>query len=467
MKTEDQAAGAPAPAPPEPVGGQAPGGPVQPNPQDRLPLAPLIPETAPELLEEAERVVADLADRFPNNPDAHEMGARFHFEFGQVDEAVAAWHKCLDLNANYAYAHIGLAKAATGRGDHAEAVAWCRRAVLADPGRVSHHIDLGQALVTAGEIDEALDVLQAVVKSAPTSARGHAELGAAQLQKRDYEAAKGSFETALRLNPTYATAHFGLATACARLGLVQEAQQHEEKFREFRSERHQELRGQRAAYDDDRALREDIAQRYTEVAAVYLAESRSALAEQLWRRATRLDETNVESRQALAWLLVGQDKLRETIVMLGELARLEPANPSYPAEIARLYGRLGRLDEAERTLQEFGQSSPESAAGQAALADFYLSVRKEPSRAVEHAKRAADLSGSPQHWFLLSAAHEVAGDVQAAVFALERAAELAPENAQYRQLLALTKGRAANQPAGAALPAAGPNSEPATPESDQ
>ncbi len=415
----------------------------EPDPKDRLPLDPLIPETAAGQLAEAERLVNDLARRFPDNPDAHEMQARFHYEFGQVDQAVAAWKRCLELNPNYAYALIGLAQAAAGRGEHDQAVAYCRRAVLADPNRPSHQIDLGQALVAAGEIDEALEVLERVVRAAPASARAHGTLGAALIQKRDYDAAKASFEATLRLDPTHAQAHFGLATACARLGLLEQAREHEVKFREFRTSRYEELRGQRASYDDDRALGVDLAVRYTEVASVYLAEGRPTHAEQLWRRASRLDSENRECRQALAWHYLGQDKLRETILMLRELARLEPANPSFPAEIARLYGRLGRLDDAERTLRDFSESAPDNVAGHIALAEFYLNAKPQPALAVEQARKAVDLAGTAQHWVLLSAAHELAGELPAAVDALEHAVQLAPDNPQYRQLLALSKARAA------------------------
>ena len=409
--------------------------------EGRLPLDPLVPETAAEQLAEGERIVDDLARRFPKNPDAHEMQARFHYEFGQVDRAVAAWQRCLELDLNYAYAHIGLAQSATGRGAHDEAVAHCRRAVLADPNRPSHQIDLAQALVTVGELDEALEVLERVVKAVPGSARAQSTLGTAQLQKRNYEAAKTAFEAALRQDPTHAQAHFGLATACARLGLAEQARDHEAKFREFRDSRHQELRGQRASYDDDQALREDLAVRYTEVASVYLAERRPAVAEQLWRRAARLDPKNRDCRQALAWLLLKQEKPLETIRMLREVAQLEPANPSCHAEIARLYSQLGRLDDAERTLCEFVESLPENAVGRLTLAEFYLNVKREPKLAVEHARKAVDLTGAAEHWFLLSAAHEVAGDLPAAMDALENAARVAPDNPQYRQLLALVKSR--------------------------
>jgi tetratricopeptide (TPR) repeat protein len=357
------------------------------------------------------------------------------------------------LNANYLYAHAGLAKAAKEQGALDEAVAHCRRAVLADTQSPTHQIELGTALLAVGDVEEAVAVLEAVVKADPASARGRAELGAAQLQKRDYAAAKTSFEAALKLDPSYATAHFGLATALARLGDAAQARQHEAKFQQFRSQRGEELRGQRIAYDDDQALREDIARLYTQTAGVYLAEGRQAAAERLWRRAARLHAENRECRQALAWLSLQQKKPLETIRLLRELSQLEPASAVYPAEIARLYVELGRLDDAQRALEEFAQMAPDNPDGQRALAEFHLKLKGQPQLAVEPAKKAAELSASASDWVLLSAAHELAGDLPAAVASLEQAARLAPDNLQYRQLLALLKERAAKSPPEAAQPA--------------
>jgi tetratricopeptide (TPR) repeat protein len=143
--------------------------------------------------------------------------------------------------------------------------------------------------------------------------------------------------------------------------------------------------------------------------------------------------------------MLQQSKPLESILMLRELARLEPENVAYPAEMARLYGELDRVDDAQRTLQEFAESAPANAAAPRALAEFFLSAKNEPVLAVQHAQKAAELSGTASDWVLLSAAHERAGNLPAAIAALERASGLAPDNLQYRQLLALLKQRAAAQ----------------------
>lgn len=416
---------------------------------ERLPLDPLVPETGAGLIAEAERVARDLAKRFPENPDAHEMLARFHLEFADLDEATKAWQRCLQLNANYAYAHAGLAKVATERGELTEAVANWRRAILADPATLAHQIELGKALLAAGEVDESIGVLERAVKADPRSPQAHAELGSARLQRREDAAAKTEFETALELDPRNTAAHFGLATACARIGQVEQAREHEARYAELQADRTQAAGRARRAYDDDRALGEDVAVLYTDMGSVYLAAGRAGPAEQLWRRAARLHRENRPCRQALAWLMRQQNKPLESILFLRELARLEPVSVTFPVEMARIYVEMGRVDDAERALQEFGDSVPTSAAAQAALAEFYLRVKNEPKLAVEHAQKAADLSGAASDWVLLSTAHERLGEFSAAIAALERAGSLAPDNLQYRQLLALLQERANDAAKGA------------------
>ncbi len=432
--------------PPEPIDeAQSERAPAADRPK-RLPLDPLVPQSGARLIAEAERVANDLAERFPENPDAHEMLARFQFEFADVEAAATAWRRCLVLNANYAYAHAGLAKVATEHGELDSAVAHWRRAILADPGTAAHQVELGRALLASGEVHEAIAVLTEVVKADPTNSQAHAELGSAHLQKRDDAAAKAAFEQALALDPLLAAAHFGLATACMRLGQVDEAREHEARYTELRADRTQAVRRARRAYDDDRALGEDIARLYTDMGSVYLAAGQAEQAEQLWRRAVRLHAENRACRQALAWLMRQQNKPLESILLFRELARLEPQNVAYPVEMARLFAEIGRARDGQLVLQEFADTAPEIAAGQTALAEFYLRVMKEPGRAVEHAQKAAKLSGAAADWALLSSAHERNGDFAAAIAALERAMDLAPDNLQYRQLLALLKQRA-DQPA--------------------
>jgi tetratricopeptide (TPR) repeat protein len=421
-----------------------------PAPQDRVPLDPLVPDSGEKLLAEAERVAEHLVERFPHQADAHEMLARLHYDFGDVERAEAAWKRCLELNPNYAYAHAGLAKLAVRRGAHDQAVAHYRRAVLAAPAVLAYQLELGKTLLAAGVVEEALDVLQRVARSDPSHVEAQASLGSARLQNQENEAAKTAFEAALALDPDYAAARFGLVTACARLGLEDEARQHEAKLRSARAERTDELRGQRVAYDDVRLLGVDMARLYSDMAGVYLTGGRPGAAERLWQRAARMNLENREARQGLAYLYLQQGNRTATIRMLRELGQFEPQSVNYPAEMARLYCEMGRLDEAEKVLRDFVQRAPDNAAGHAALSELYLEFMNQPERALEPAREAARLSGAAHDWVVLSSVHELTGDLPAAVAALEEASRRAPDDLQLRQLLALLKERAAATPPPAA-----------------
>lgn len=450
--------------PPEPVDASQGRPPQKTDRPRRLPLDPLPPESGAELIAEARRVATDLAERFADNPDAHEMAARFHFEFGEPDAAEAAWLRCLELSPNYAYAHAGLGKLATERGDHAAAVAHWRRAIVADPGTLAHQLELGKSLLASGEVDEAVVVLKGAAEAAPASSLAQAELGSALLQKQDTARAQAAFEKALALDDELAAAHFGMATACARLGDQQGAQRHEARYAELRGDRVHEVQSARRNYDDDLALGEDIARLYTEMGSVCLAAGEAEGAELLWRRATRLHAESRASRQALAWLMRRNKKPLESILLWRELARLDPENPIYPVEMARVFVELKRVDDGLRVLTEFVETVPDSAAGQTSLAEYLLDVKRDPAQAAVHAQKAAESTGTAANWVLLSTARERQGNLPAAVAALTKATELAPDNLQLRQRLALLKERApksAEQPAASSV--ANPPSKDAPP----
>ena len=118
-----------------------------------------------------------------------------------------------------------------------------------------------------------------------------------------------------------------------------------------------------------------------------------------------------------------------------ELAAIEPANPSYPLEVGRLYAELGQRPAAEAALREACRRDPQLAAGHAALARLYLDDPAQGAAALEHARAAVDLQPTATHFGLLGTACRLNGDRQAALAAWKRAAELDPQNVQYRRLV--------------------------------
>jgi tetratricopeptide (TPR) repeat protein len=394
--------------------------------------APL-PATPEATIAEGTRVVEALAAAFPSDPDALEVLARCHLLRGSTAAAVATWKKCLALNPRYAYACAGLGAVALRRGDHREAAQWFRQAVEFAPRAFAFREDLADALINAGQVDEAIAVLTELIRSSPRSARAFDLLGMAYAHAGRHAEAKQSYRQAARLDPHHAGIRLGLANALARLGETEEARKCMDEFRRLRDEERKRRQTDLRQYNDLAAVRAEFAQLYTSAAQVFHAHGKADEAETLWRRSAAMDPTAIACRQALAWRSRQVGKLAETIRLLEELSVLEPANPSYDLEIARLRVDMNQLAEAEAALQRLCRRSPELADGHVALARLYLKTGRQPDEAVAAARRAADLAPSAAHWALVAEACQAAGDVPGAASAMEKALALDPGNLELRE----------------------------------
>ena len=107
-------------------------------------------------------------------------------------EAIAAYHRVLDLAPNHAAAHINLGTLYYNRQDFGLAERHYRQAIEADPRYALAYFDLGNVLDETGRVQEAVQ----------------------------------TYKTALQLAPTYADAHYNLALAFEKLREPRKALKH-------------------------------------------------------------------------------------------------------------------------------------------------------------------------------------------------------------------------------------------------
>ncbi len=418
---------------------------LAPNPP---PLAALVPEQSLEIIAECRRVAQHLQQVFPGVVEAQEMQARLEFQLGDLEQARAIWLKILEVEPNYVHALRGVGDVCTLNGELKQAVHYFRRAVLADPQDLTRQVTLGVALLQAAEVDQAVDVLRAVVARDPQHVGAHAELGRALSQAGDYQAARTHFEAALLEESRLADpskVHFGLATALQRLGEREQAKSHQAEYTRLRKSSNERREGERRDYDDVQAISLDAARLYVDMARVYLAGGQVGSAELLLLRASRMNPMDVDCRQALAFIALNQNRLHEAIRWLREIVELKPLDFTVTREISRLYVQMEDPQNAERYLQEYLAAQPGSADALGALAEFYMVVTPDSLKAVEFAQACADAAPTAQNFSKLATAHQLAENPAAAVVALERAVELAPENTTYLQRLALLRDEQADK----------------------
>jgi tetratricopeptide (TPR) repeat protein len=108
------------------------------------------------------------------------------------NEAIAAYHKVLEIEPSHAAAHINLGTLHYNRQDFGLAERHYRQAIEADPRYALAYFDLGNVLDETGRVPEAIQ----------------------------------TYKTALQLAPTYADAHYNLALAYEKLRQPRKALQH-------------------------------------------------------------------------------------------------------------------------------------------------------------------------------------------------------------------------------------------------
>ena len=108
------------------------------------------------------------------------------------DEAIAAYHKVLEIEPSHAAAHINLGTIHYNRQDFSLAEKHYREAIAADPRYALAYFDLGNVLDETGRVPEAIQ----------------------------------TYKTALQLASTYADAHYNLALAYEKLRQPRKALKH-------------------------------------------------------------------------------------------------------------------------------------------------------------------------------------------------------------------------------------------------
>ncbi len=403
------------------------------------PLLAIPPQASPDVLHEGRLVADHLVEFMPQSLEAKEMQARFEYEFGDTTRARQIWQSVIDVNPHYVYALVGLGDVATIEGQLQAAVRYYRQAVLADPNNLSRQVTLGIALLHAAQLDDAKQVLSGVLARDPKNVQAHVELASVLAQLQELEAAREHFEIALQSKPELAEIHFGLINVYRRLGNREKAAHHQAEHARLQKDVVAKRERGRREYNDDRAIQFDVGKLYVDMARVYLAGGFRKSAELLLLRASRMEPENVDARQALAAAAVGQGKPFDAIRWLSEISELRPDDVTFVREMARLYCQINRPDDAEKLLTSFVAERPQHLVARRALAMFFLEVRSQPERAVEHAQAAIDLSPTASSFAMLASMHEAAGNLQQAIESLKKAVELEPRNSSYQQALALLR----------------------------
>jgi tetratricopeptide (TPR) repeat protein len=386
------------------------------------------------LRQEVAEVAARLPKDFPDRVDALIIFGEMHAGLGNSAAALETWQRCLELDPARPDVYQAMGELAMRKGEFEQALALWQKAQQIDPKMPGIYYCLARALLNLRQTAEAITALEKELEVSPASATCHYLLGQAYLQAEEYEKARQSYENAIENQPDLWNAYYGLAIVHARLGHADKAKEYRDRFKQLKSADLRVSIERTAAFDDLGAMRRTVAPLYAKAGVLYRQSGDLAKAERLWLRAAALEPKDTQYREYLAWLYQATHRESKALAMYRQLSELDPQNAVYCVNVGIGNARLDRFEAAEEAFVKAQQLAPQQSLAYRALAQLYLRNNRKLAEAKVLAEKAVELESVAANYFVLSEAHDKAGDRQGAVAALRRAMQLDPDNPTYRQV---------------------------------
>jgi len=174
-------------------------------------------------MEEAVAALSKAIQLGSDNPEPYISLGAVLGEAGRTDEAMKALSRAIRIRPDKLEAYVNLGAALASAGRREEAIRVLSEAVRFEPDNADALNNLGIVLTDAGRLEEAITTLTKAVTVQPENARAHFNLGRAYLLAGRHVEAVAPLEAAIRLKPDYDNAFITLAAALNRSGRFREA----------------------------------------------------------------------------------------------------------------------------------------------------------------------------------------------------------------------------------------------------
>jgi len=407
--------------------------------------------------EEARKLTGEVLAQSPGDGDALLMAGRLALVKGDATAAIRDFRAVLRDRPQLIEVHRLLARAYLANREPALAEETLRVAVDAAPKDAAARLELGQVLLQSGHAEGAVAVLEQGVRDAPQIASLRVALVRAYLVKGDYAAARRAADDLHTLRPESAAGPYLAGLAAEGMNQPQEARRQYQQALALEPgnldvlsataqllQRTGEgpkavalLKGAVVHKPDDPMLLNLLGE-------FYLANSNLAQADTTLTRATAVAPRWWIPLRNLALVKVAQKDTAGAIAAYQAAIKAAPGEPQPTVELALLYERHGRPDDAIGVYEAFHRANPSAQAAANNLAMLLVTYRQDrPSL-----DRARDLTAgfaTSKNGNVLDTAgwvHFKRAEYDEALHTLQRASELEPNSREIRGHLGLAELRA-------------------------
>ncbi len=168
--------------------------------------------------DEASRTLAKAMELLGEDAETMDLMGQTAAARNESEQAISLYRRAVEIDPDYAYAHLHLGTELFDQGLQDEALVQLRRALDLDPNSAETHTELGIALAGAGQREQAMTHYRRALELRPRYAVAHNNLGAELGAKQETEEAIRHLQEAVEINPDYADARINLGYMYASRG---------------------------------------------------------------------------------------------------------------------------------------------------------------------------------------------------------------------------------------------------------
>jgi tetratricopeptide (TPR) repeat protein len=282
----------------------------------------------------------DCARKTHNDVRVYHSLANARLKNQEIDKAVEAYEKALDIAPRHTESLVGLGHALRQKGDITGAIAVHKNAIAIAPNNGACYNELGADYLGQNEIDLAIPALEKAVGLAPYSYRAYNNLGLAYARQRNISDAVSMYEKAIAIRPDFALAYNNLGT-------------------------------------------------------LFLNPRGSQRAEVLFRKALELDPRSADAHGNMGLALIHGGQIEKGIREIEAALQLEPNHRDATFNLARAYELAGNYEHAVKQYKKSLRLNPRDVEAHFNAGFVYLNHLDSNKQAVESFKRG--LSIDPNH----------------------------------------------------------------------
>ena len=176
-----------------------------------------------EQLDKAIFAFQKVLDIKPNNPEAYYNMGKVFQDQGKLEEAIDAYRKAFSLKPDYADAYNNMGNAFKNLGNLEKAIEAYSKAISIQPNYANAYNNIGNAFQGQGKLEKAIGIYKQALSLRPDYAEAYYNMGNAFKEQGKLAESIKAYKKAIAIKPDYADAYNNLGNAHNELGEFEKA----------------------------------------------------------------------------------------------------------------------------------------------------------------------------------------------------------------------------------------------------